>query len=737
MEKEEIPAGGLTERAGGAGPASPPVDQVPELKAPGFRTMMALLARQLGKNLDALVVPVGMITAVLVTLCGTVSLQLLREDVFLAVGQLAPFEPTRKLAGIAAVMALVFASAHLGMVAMVVVMVAGSLLGRPVSVGGALRRVMRRSGALLVLLVMFVGVMATLLVAVGYAVARTESVWAGVIVAGLVALLLWRLPLTVPVVMLESAGPFKAYIRARDITWDRRTRMFVRLMVTVAVLPLVPGACASWLVTQFTGIGHSVAEVVAATVFGALSAVLQGAGLAVVALDQWRPNDPRSARSPSELSFDFWPVMSLRPVASQLPARIPGSSPRRVRALLLMALTLPMLVAPGFLYQGYLQFNPHRLPAIQEQPILNTDPVLLNDGSLMAREEEWDLDEPRLCSDRKCTHTNSLPILPQDLGVNPRLAHLPDGSRVVAGWMWDEHDKADQLKLVRCTVLGCTAPDQAPTATKAASQFNDVGVAASERGTLLAALIESRNQNHPATVRLLRCSGRPCEESRLLAEFEVHTSSAFAGVEPIAVTAGAQGRPIVTFEDDDTGAITLLSCNDPDCRDFVIRRPVAPASAPITENRPKQGYFGEVDIIVPPDDHPVLVHRDVTTGFSRLLRCRTPDCAAVDARTLTERISSDAPAMVLGPDGLPLIATFDMPRKRAILIACDVPDCSLHDTVDLGAFSAYSGELDIAVGRDGRPRVLWINRDVGRYPHQDTTSYTGYLLTCLEARCGA
>lgn len=82
-----------------------------------------------------------------------------------------------------------------------------------------------------------------------------------------------------------------------------------------------------------------------------------------------------------------------------------------------------------------------------------------------------------------------------------------------------------------------------------------------------------------------------------------------------------------------------------------------------------------------------------------------------------------------------MIATFDTSRRRAVLIACKVVDCSARDTVDLGAFSAGSlpGTLDVTVGRDGRPRVLWHDRPA----NGKRAEFRTFLLACREARCGA
>lgn len=104
------------------------------------------------------------------------------------------------------VAALVFATAHLALVAMAVVVTAGSLLGRPIAPGRAASLVLRRSGPLLVLFAVFVVIAALSLMLAGFVAAKAGHSWTGLIVLGLVMVVLWRLPLTVATVVLEGRG---------------------------------------------------------------------------------------------------------------------------------------------------------------------------------------------------------------------------------------------------------------------------------------------------------------------------------------------------------------------------------------------------------------------------------------------------------------------------------------------------------------------------------------------------
>ncbi|MGP4022546.1 hypothetical protein [Actinomadura sp. 3N407] len=731
MEAAEEPGTKSSQAEGEAGSPGP---QVPGLHEPRLRAVISLLTRQLVKNLVALVVPVGLISAA-VALCGTIGLLLVADWGDPVVDdRLVRFESSAGSAVTALVISMGVMAAHLGLTALVVIKVAGSLLGRPISAGWALRTVARRSGSLLVLFGAFLATgMAVPAIVV---VAGTESIWVGVIVAGCVAVpLLWWLPVTVPVVMLEGTGPLRVFPRAWEITRDRRLRMFVHLTVAVVAIPVALGAGLAWPVSLFTGIEHHAAQIVAATVTGVLTTIVQGTALAVVALEQRRPPTGRP-----DLGSGGLPAIDLAAVADRLSAHRPTPKTRPAVALPLTALTIAALAAPGFIYGAYLHGIPNSSLAVDEQPVLHDvgHSVLLDDGTLITARS----DKHHLCSDRECSEISELPNLPGEAFPSVRAAKLPDGSFAVVQWQAQDGRKPVSedlnVKLTRCTAEECANSDQDPRLATIPNFFEgDADIAVSTRGILVAVLTDTKDRGRAVDrLRLLRCASVPCKKSELLAELRLPEPNS-SGLEPIGLALGAGERPVVAYEDGATGAITLLSCADPDCRRSVTRHPVGPAFFSSSEEakyfRGAAKYNSGVELVVPPDDRPVLVHRDTRTGTARLLRCRTPACPEVDVLPLTEPdLKMRLANLALGPGGLPIVATIDRPHKRAVLIVCDVADCSRRDTVDLGGYSTdHAGSLDMSVARDGRPRVLWDYRMGAESP------YTTFLLTCRESRCGS
>ena len=101
----------------------------------------------------------------------------------------------------------------------------------------------------------------------------------------------------------------------------------------------------------------------------------------------------------------------------------------------------------------------------------------------------------------------------------------------------------------------------------------------------------------------------------------------------------------------------------------------------------------------------------------------------VTAGSAARRAARQAPALALGTDGLPLVAVHDLTGSSVMLLACRDAGCTRRDATRVGAYTEIPGPLDLAVGRDGRPRILWAARTAGR-PHGEL-----HLTTCRRPRC--
>lgn len=733
----------------------------PDVEVPDILTAIGLLRRQLGRNLAAALVPAILISVALTVPVFAFLLMSLEGQALLVNGEFRLDEPRPALLVAGLVVTVALLTAHLVMVAMVVVIVAGSLLGRRVLAGRALLHALRRSGSLLALLSL-TGV--TVMAVAAAMVVTPFLAHAGLLVALMLCLLAvatcWLL-LTVPFTVLEDAGPFRAVSRLWEISRARRMMMFRHALVLTIALPAALGLCGRALASQFTGIDNSVAEALAGTVTSVLMVVLQGTTLAILSLNQSYPvsADPFKDRPKKPQTLDLAEVSARLPIHTGIRKARPG------RAAALLALALPVLAAPGLLYGAYLRFNPLGLPSIAVWEVIphgaNYELLMRGDGrAAVVAKSEHDAHEIQVCTDRECDDASTFNYPNPGGGGQVRATALPDGTMAIA-WVTTSKQNAPkgddrpvpmEVRLMRCTVEGCPKDiENSPVIAKSVGLENEtltptIALVPSGQGIVAAVLSdtsgEDENEAHPSPVQIVRCDTIPCQAPRTLTTVRVAAGGGWNRLndeDRVSITTGAHGRPIVAIEDEHTGAITLINCDDAECRHPSKSQVVGPSG------RTSHQYLssGGVEVAVPPDDRPVILHRRISSGNVRLLRCRTPSCGAVDAVTVARpgfvggvpsRYRWPTRALALDDDGLPLIVTHDFDDGKIILLACDAADCTRRDTVVLLNDFRHKyyppAAFHMEVGQDGRPQIL-----LSRIEYGDHSG--ARLLICREIRCGA
>ncbi|MWA06063.1 hypothetical protein F8568_038085 [Actinomadura sp. LD22] len=724
--------------------------------------MAALVVRLSLGNLHALV-PVALVYGTL-TVLGLAAVPVNLDGQALIInGELRPDAPRPGLVVTGLAVAGVLLAAHLVMVAMVVVVMAGVLLGRPAPVGGAMRQALHGTGPIMILLTLacfVVGVLSFLL-------ALTPVVTHPWLYVTLTATLLgvftcWLL-FTVPIVVLEGAGPFRALSRLRDLARYRWPQIFWHGMVPAVLAPLTLELVCIWATSRFAGIERSVAEAALGIITAVLTVVVQGAALAVVTLS---PEYPLYVRLnvPSELEPR---PMDLDAVAARLHS---GTTPRRRRpgrAVSLAALVPLMLAAPGAMYGAYLHANPLSLPKVTIRNLPDAgftyDLVSVNGNRaavVVASDKYLSDAKIDVCKDAECGHASTLPYPYPGFG-EPRSAALPDGTIALAQSIPSERAKRKmgsdndrpvpmEIRLTRCTSERCPNDfRQSPVIAEGRNfperpYFPAFDIMSAGRGIMAVVMFDATSSGSSGVrsqaLQIVRCDDFDCQGPRLLV-----TDRVVAGYGPtreekdrrVAIAEGARGRPVAVFENRATHAMTLVSCDDADCRQHVTRQ----LARPVPYARDTYLETEGVDVVVPPDDRPIIMHGDAATGNLQLLRCRTPDCAASDAVSVagpyyTAEGDKWGPewGLALGSDGLPLIATYEHDRGRAVLIACKNADCSRRGKVTLSDDLRIRGwntldDLQLKVDTKGRPYLLLSIRGPERWEAR--------LLTCHEPKCGA
>jgi hypothetical protein len=719
-------AGRSAEQAAEGTPAEP------RIMVGGLFGVVGLAYRTVARHLVLLLVPTAVVLVPVGLFTSGLLIAVIGRNGLIANDGLAPLSTSYGLI-VAAIAALaLWIAGYLVALAATVVMSAGLLLGRPVSAVKALAAAVRRPVTLSALGgVAVVGTVLTFAFGVGMAIA-TKRFWfaAGTFVFLLVCGL-W-LALALPIAMLEGRSARGSIGRAHSLSQGRRTRTVLAVLLGVVLGPALVVAGVRWALSPLDGFTHVVIGDVVLGLVGLLVVPAQAGMLAAAALNQEYPVAaaapyPGAPQGRPGIPLDLAQIRGRLSSAAAVSGRL-----RPCWAALLMSL----LVLPGLLYGGYVWFNPLGLSVDHVlQPRFSRGPVTLH---LLGGERPMEITggvlTTRVCGDRLCRRNRLYDYRDNGGGWegDTGSVSLPDGTVATAAWRAAPSGLV--LRLFPCGPDGCggNGPiDTAPIVERSGDDGVSAAMTTTGDGIVIAAL--RRDSDDRSGIRVIHCADLRCQKPRAVtvARFEYTMLGRYGS--PLAVAVRRDGRPVVAMAERDSGAVTVISCDRPECRHPRLTRPVPPpAHSPNASDIFADRLLDGVKLVIPRDDRPVLAYTDPGTGEARLARCRTPDCAAADGMALTgPGLWSTRPAIALDGDR-PLVATYDLRRKAAVLIDCQDAGCTHRRSVVLGTLKNGPGYLDLAVGADRRPRVLWGDES----PDLFSDGGPLHLTTCARPRCG-
>ena len=707
------------------------------------------------RHLAALATPAAMLYVPAAIVAWAAVIAVVGRDGRIVNGDITVWTYSPMLVAVTAAVVVFGFAVELFVVAASVLMVAGDLLGQPVEASRALRAALRRGPALVVLGLVMVLVAGGVVAAGAAVVAKTGAVWMGVVVIVAVSLCLWWPAVALPLVLLESGRPLGAIARAVSLTRTRRWQTSIAVAIGAVIVPGLVIAGLRLATSPLDGIAHTLAGQVVLGAAGVIVVPFQAATLAVVALNQRYPYRFGGGDRPLDLGAAAERLTAAAPPGHP-PGHLPGHPPGRPRGRRVRWPAVPWPIAlvplPGLLLAGYVWVNPLDLLPTSDH-VLRDDfsrhPVALH---LLRDDRPVELSGPiaetfgiRVCATEACKGSRLHDYADERYAISMGTATLADGTVAVAAWSPSRGKESNRkdgewvLRLFRCGAHGC-GTRQAVTAAHVI-EFGGAGqrfgygaaaTAAAGQSVVIAAIEppeDSTRTSEDALLRIIRCADVRCATPATVTATRLPFRILGLFSRPLAVAMGRGDRPVVAYEDNLTGGLTLVSCDAAACAHPRVTRQDLPR---LPDRSGPDPYVDGVDIAVPSDDRPIVTLRDGRTGTALLRRCRTPDCAQTDAVPLTGPGPwRPWPALELDRTGRPIVATYDLARHHTVLIACHDRGCTRRTQTVVGQFDNGPGYLDLAVGRDGDPRVLWSDEP------QSLFYSTGplHLTICRDARC--
>jgi hypothetical protein len=296
-----------------------------------------------------------------------------------------------------------------------------------------------------------------------------------------------------------------------------------------------------------------------------------------------------------------------------------------------------------------------KIPQSGRGPYLSADyPLVLHAGHgsrvVMFVDDRYN-DAPWLatCADHACRGIGYRWVAPPPPelrrgGPSAASVRLPDGRLVVTRWSRrDAHGKWAAWPMV-CDHRDCTPMSGGrPMTTIPGAHLSTVALAARPGGGLVLVRTEALQEEADGwlpppreSLSFTICGDPACSHQRTKHIARLPASLDDRGPQSLAVAVTPDDRPVAARVNLQSGAIHVLSCEDPACHRSRVTCPVAPRSPRrLLRERESDSARTGAALAVRKDGRPVIAYRDVHDGSIRLLDCRTRDCAQADQVALT------------------------------------------------------------------------------------------------------
>lgn len=298
-----------------------------------------------------------------------------------------------------------------------------------------------------------------------------------------------------------------------------------------------------------------------------------------------------------------------------------------------------------------------------------------------------------------------LPDIPQITTISPTdsesetsIAIGSDGLPVIAYYDYG----AAGLNVVKCNDSACAGGDETISTVDDPSVGRFASIAIGADGLPVISYQDLAASN----LKVAKCNDPACSGGDETITTVDDTANDVGRFTSIAI--GADGLPVIGYLDDTALSLKVAKCNDAACAggDETITTVDDPANS--------VGYFASIAIGA--DGVPVVSYLDLSAIALKVAKCNDPACAGGDEAITTVDASGDVgyySSLAIGADGLPVISYADITTGVLKVAKCNDLACAGGDetirTVD--SSMNVGSDTSIAIGADGLPVISY--RDFG------------------------
>ncbi len=212
-------------------------------------------------------------------------------------------------------------------------------------------------------------------------------------------------------------------------------------------------------------------------------------------------------------------------------------------------------------------------------------------------------------------------------------------------------------------------------------------------------------------VNVVKCADPFCSGNRKKTFIDATSGQYISSPRGLPIGIGKDGKPVIVYSPDGSG-LKVIKCGNEAC------------SLANTLNTPDPASINndaDISFAVGQDGNPVIAYSAyINSAWTiRVAKCGNFSCSSGNATTTIATVSMiDASLdIAIGQDGNPIIAyassSLSLPVTTYVKVAkCGNPSCSSGNIINTvgastGSFDQASGLIKIAIGLDGKPRILY------------------------------
>ena len=276
------------------------------------------------------------------------------------------------------------------------------------------------------------------------------------------------------------------------------------------------------------------------------------------------------------------------------------------------------------------------------------------------------------------------------------------------------HDETNlHLKVVACNNPTCTTSINTPIGDGAGGLHTSIAIG-TDGNPIISYLSLSGGD-----LEVAACDNPTCTTSTIT---KIDSDGFVGSYTSIAI--GTNGNPIISYYDQDNGDLKVAICEDMKCLTAINRTIDGNGNVNV-------GKF--TSIAIGTNGKPIISYYDQDNGDLKVAICIDPTCTGSTNSTIDSTGNVGLyPSMAIGIDGNPIISYLDYANQDLKVAACNNPTCttSTKSTINSDGFVAVNSS--IAIGTNGNPIISYSEFAVTYF---DFTNLNLKVAICKNPTC--